>query len=437
MEKVIKKNIQGLYTLDNNFDSTKFLKLRMRVCHDGINKNDTYFSLDSINKAQKSIYNIPILARVIQNENGEYQFSGHDMTVETNAFDENDIKFIYQEVPIGFIPEDCNYSVEQENDLNYVYVDGYIWKEYSNYAQEIIERDKEVNLSMEINVQFSQPITFENGEETISIEDYSYTAITLLGNDVEPAMNNACAKLVTFSINKDRNDIIKEMDKELKQIFENSDNTNNKTNENIYSYESSLNNVEQTIQNLLYARNDDNSKFFVFGLVTQPNGETFVQYFDRTFKQTYMQKYTINNDIISFCGEPVKLNLQNITSNMIEDYNNLISELSELRTFKQNTLLQEENNKKTEILNKWNKYLSENENFQKLKEKCDELSINEIEIQCKCIFADNQLSIKQKNSTNNIDKSDTNIINFNIDSNKNHSSVENNIDLFMKNFSKI
>lgn len=437
MEKVIKKNIQGLYTLDNNFDSTKFLKLRMRVCHDGINKNDTYFSLDSINKAQKSIYNIPILARVIQNENGEYQFSGHDMTIETNAFDENDIKFIYQEVPIGFIPEDCNYSVEQENDLNYVYVDGYIWKEYSNYAQEIIERDKEVNLSMEINVQFSQPITFENGEETISIEDYSYTAITLLGNDVEPAMNNACAKLVTFSINKDRNDIIKEMDKELKQIFENSDNTNNKTNENIYSYESSLNNVEQTIQNLLYARNDDNSKFFVFGLVTQPNGETFVQYFDRTFKQTYIQKYTINNDVISFCGEPVKLNLQNITSNMIEDYNNLISELSELRTFKQNTLLQEENNKKTEILNKWNKYLSENENFQKLKEKCDELSINEIEIQCKCIFADNQLSIKQKNSTNNIDKSDTNIINFNIDSNKNHSSVENNIDLFMKNFSKI
>lgn len=437
MEKVIKKNIQGLYTLDNNFDSTKFLKLRMRVCHDGINKNDTYFSLDSINKAQKSIYNIPILARVIQNENGEYQFSGHDMTIETNAFDENDIKFIYQEVPIGFIPEDCNYSVEQENGLNYVYVDGYIWKEYSNYAQEIIERDKEVNLSMEINVQFSQPITFENGEETISIEDYSYTAITLLGNDVEPAMNNACAKLVTFSINKDRNDIIKEMDKELKQIFENSDNTNNKTNENIYSYESSLNNVEQTIQNLLYTRNDDNSKFFVFGLVTQPNGETFVQYFDRTFKQTYMQKYTINNDVISFCGEPVKLNLQNITSNMIEDYNNLISELSELRTFKQNTLLQEENNKKTEILNKWNKYLSENENFQKLKEKCDELSINEIEIQCKCIFADNQLSIKQKNSTNNIDKSDTNIINFNIDSNKNHSSVENNIDLFMKNFSKI
>lgn len=314
---------------------------------------------------------------------------------------------------------------------------------------------------MEISVHSLQPITLENGEETIAITDYSYTGITLLGNDIEPAMNNACAKLITFSINRNTSDVIKEMNNELKgileQMYESSNNAvinsvddavndtsisvdntlNQVTNENIYSYENSLSKVEQTIQNLLYAKNDDTSRYFIYSLIANEQNETFVQYFDKTLKKMYAQKYTINDDIICFCGEPTELYLKNVTSDMIDEYNSLVSELSELRTFKQNILLQEENNKKSEVLNKWNEYLSENENFQKLKENHNELSIEDIEIQCKCIFADSQLLKKQNSISNNTNKNDTNIVNFNVDSKKNHSPIESNVDLFMKHFSKI
>ena len=43
------------YELDESFDSEKFIKLRIRVCHDGKNPHNSNFTLENIDKA-KSIW---------------------------------------------------------------------------------------------------------------------------------------------------------------------------------------------------------------------------------------------------------------------------------------------------------------------------------------------------------------------------------------------
>ena len=58
------------YSIDKTFDSDKFLKIRCRVCHDGESVNKTYFTKETMEKANKeSLEYIPILAHVYLDDN--------------------------------------------------------------------------------------------------------------------------------------------------------------------------------------------------------------------------------------------------------------------------------------------------------------------------------------------------------------------------------
>ena len=140
-------SLAATYEVDDSFDSDKFIKLRLRVCHEGKNSNQSYFEPENIEKAKDSLANIPILAHVVEDSEGNLDFGGHDMTIEKNKIgDGDDYRIIYLETPIGLVPETNNYAYEEHDGRNYVFCDAYVWRDYSNYAEDIIERDKEIKL---------------------------------------------------------------------------------------------------------------------------------------------------------------------------------------------------------------------------------------------------------------------------------------------------
>jgi hypothetical protein len=193
------------YEVDITYDSDKFIKLKLRIMHDGINPNNSNFTLENIDKAKPSIVNIPILAYCYFDEEGNPQFSTHAMHLEVDKVNKEEIRMIYDEVPIGLVPETNNYEVKEYNDRNYVFADCFIWKNYSNYSQDVIERDKEIKLSMEIAVD-----AYNYNEELncFDITDYRYTGITLLGNDVGTGMLDAKATTSTFSLNEKKEKMV-------------------------------------------------------------------------------------------------------------------------------------------------------------------------------------------------------------------------------------
>ena len=69
-----------LYETDNTFDSDKFIKMRLRVCHDGVNPNKSSFEVSDMEKAQDSL-KIFQISNVIFDEEGNPQFGGHDMAL--------------------------------------------------------------------------------------------------------------------------------------------------------------------------------------------------------------------------------------------------------------------------------------------------------------------------------------------------------------------
>lgn len=183
------------YEVDESFDSEKFIKMRLRVCHDGVNPNKSNFIVSDMENAKDSIKNIPILANVIFDEDGQPQFGGHDMTLEPNKIKEGEYKVIFQETPIGLVPENCNHEIKEFNGKNYVFVDAYIWREYSNYAEDIIERDENIKLSMEIIID---GYTFNAKDKVFNITDYRYQGITFLNKDSGTGMENALGTTGTF-----------------------------------------------------------------------------------------------------------------------------------------------------------------------------------------------------------------------------------------------
>lgn len=211
------------FSVDEEFDSERFIKLRLKVCHEGVCRKNYYFSQDTIDDAAPTITNIPILANVLFDEvTGQPYFGGHDMSLEDDKVDPDKIRLVYKETPIGLIPETCNYTVEEIDGVNYVFVDAYVWKEYSNYAEDVVLANPTIKLSMEIIIL---QYTYNSDDDRFSVDKYKYQGITLLGDQWTTGMENACATVVNFSNEKD---LMLTMMEELKKTLMSCDNEINK-----------------------------------------------------------------------------------------------------------------------------------------------------------------------------------------------------------------
>ena len=207
--KVVKLPVS--YTQDA-FDDERFLKLRVKVMHSGLNLNNSSFNMDAINAAQSSLANIPLLAFIkkVDGDDSNSDFAGHEYEIKVT---EDDVKYVYLGRPIGIVPESNNYAVEMDAETGKVFVsvDAYVWKDYANSALDILERDSVKKVSMEIIVD-----DYEWQENYVDIKAYKYTGIALLGEDVREAMIGANAEIVQFSA-----DSITDMLVELKEALSN------------------------------------------------------------------------------------------------------------------------------------------------------------------------------------------------------------------------
>jgi hypothetical protein len=216
VEDTIKNlSFESAYEVDNSFDSERFIKIHLRIMHSGVNPNFSHFSLDAIEKAKPTLSNIPILANVVVDEDGNMDFGAHDLDIEEGK--DGNYRLMYKELPVGLIPETNDYAIEEYEGRQYVTCTGYIWRGYSNLAEEIIENKGQTKLSMEIMV--SEVDELEGDKDCYDIKSYKYTGITLLGDKYGTGMLDAKAEKVEFNIDDSKEAFIK-MAQELKFALE-------------------------------------------------------------------------------------------------------------------------------------------------------------------------------------------------------------------------
>jgi len=231
-------------------ESGNLIPINIILMHSDLNGNKTYISDEAVEEALPTINNIPILAYIKRDEDGDaIDFNEHDFIEKTDS--QGNKTIYYLERPIGVIPETNNYKIEEINGLNHVVVEGYVWKSYSNEGFDLLS-EGEKGVSMEIVVEDG---SWDKKTKVFNINQFSYWGVTVLGDDVTPAMGNACkAEMLTsnttsnYKLNyaqeiDDINNEIKKIQEEVKFLSTNKNNTQN--------YSLSIENLRQSIYNTL------------------------------------------------------------------------------------------------------------------------------------------------------------------------------------------
>lgn len=167
-----------------SFDDS-LIPVDIKVMHDGLNLNNSTFDKEAIALAQNSLKNKPILGYIKKGDGENSQdFAGHEVEI---GITDDGVKYTYLERPLGVVPEQNNYSILEEDGVEYVFCRGFLWKEYLNDGYSILKDNPNKSVSMEIAVDDYGM----NDDGSINIVKYRYLGITILGDDMPPAMVGA------------------------------------------------------------------------------------------------------------------------------------------------------------------------------------------------------------------------------------------------------
>lgn len=184
---------------DKNKDG--LLPVHLQSCHTDLNVNGSNIESSVMEAALPSFSNRPILGYIHKvttdgNPEGQWEFYSHNMHEDENG------DVVYDEYPIGIIPESCNAQLvyDEEKKKTYCEVDGYIFEEYSK-AAEILQREEECSVSVELSIR---ELSYDAKQKFLNIEDFWFSGVTILGktpqgNEVKPGMTGSNIKLADFS----------------------------------------------------------------------------------------------------------------------------------------------------------------------------------------------------------------------------------------------
>lgn len=435
-----KNNFIMSFTIDKTFASDQFLKLRLRVCHDGESPNNTYFTKETMEEANKSLEYIPLLAHVYIDENGKPVIGSHDMHVEEDKLNEGESRTIYDETPIGVIPSlaDNNCTIEEYEGRNYTFVDCYLWRDYANYAEQLVEEAGDVKLSMEIDMQ-DDALSYDAANDRYNISSYRYRGITLLNETLGTGMMKALATTTNFSANEDIKSKMIVLMEELKKCLreydsEEGDNVDME-NEDIVVEETEVeeqpvneetsDNIEQPAEEVIveetqveeFVENEplvctfrishDDTRYALQNLLNSICSESQFLYIESVYDgyfyyadyftgDAYKQAYKVRKDVVSFNGDPEPVYREFVTQaerdeleNMRKNYVALETKYNKLVQFKIDTEAAQLQAKKDAIFAKEEfAGIKETKAFKKLIENSKEYSIDECEQKARDILDD-------------------------------------------------
>ena len=202
MNLTFDSDVSKLTEVNKSFDAGV-----IRIAYTGANRNKTFISKSSFEKALPSIYNCPIVCNydVTTDELG-----GHDIELVRDA--DGALRIINATDPIGVIPESAkvwfeNYTGADGIEREYLYAEALFWKRQVAYQK--VKKDGITSQSMEISV-----LGGESKDGLYYINDFEFTAFTAIG--IEPCFEDASIEVFSQKAYKEQ---LSEMMSDLKASF--------------------------------------------------------------------------------------------------------------------------------------------------------------------------------------------------------------------------
>ena len=247
-----------LFSVDDEMQDDRFCKVRIAAMHSGKNLNKSRFSVETITDAKDLFKNIPILAEVKkytdEDGNEKLDYTSHAFHIEDDFYNPDEQRIIYDEVPVGTVPETCNFELkyDEESGNYYVWVDAYLYREYANYCVDILqERNGLTDVSMEIDCY---DVSFDASDDTMNVNKMIPCGITLLGDSVNPGMKKAHASMA-FAKEKYAEEMVKlnsELNSHLESFNINKNSMKGGTAEDMTLFEKLLKKYGKTVEEIMF-----------------------------------------------------------------------------------------------------------------------------------------------------------------------------------------
>ena len=153
---------------------------------DGVNRNYSEFTLESLQKSLPSFENKPVLANIWfqKSKNGgkKAYVGSHDWNVERDEDGEEYISYRNGETPVGVITDKSQISIQKYKGRNFVVAKLFLWKQYNYELIKILARDKKKKVSVEVVFTDWDTYTDENGREIKKVNAFDFLGVTILGH---------------------------------------------------------------------------------------------------------------------------------------------------------------------------------------------------------------------------------------------------------------
>ena len=203
----------------SNEEDEDLLYTTVKVCHTLLNRNGSYISEKNMKKNMHTLKYKPLLASIIEDENGDLDFNGHDM-----EFNE-DGTINYIEKQIGTFTIDEPYlEYDEKQDKTYVMATAVIPREYTAAAS-IIERKNGTKVSCELRINEMQ---YNAKEKYLELTDFVFSGVCCLGEKIGEGMVGSRLDITDFST--ENNSIKFEENSKLIETLEKINNTLSKFN---------------------------------------------------------------------------------------------------------------------------------------------------------------------------------------------------------------
>ena len=179
-------------------------KCEIKVLYTGLNRNKSFITKDVANKMAQSLPGTPIVGEFLTQDFGDH--GEEDLVI-----DENGLRFVKSTVPYGFIPTDAkiwwqNFLDYDGVEREYLLTEGYLWTGRYPETQRVISKGNGQSMELDRDSLVGEWTKSDNAEfEYFNIDEAFFSALCILGEDVEPCFEgaNIGRPSLLYSLDKD------------------------------------------------------------------------------------------------------------------------------------------------------------------------------------------------------------------------------------------
>lgn len=399
-------SLHSTFSVKNEISNndTRFLKVVIDIMHTGLNLNNSYFDKDVVDMCIDSIKNTPVLGFIkYDNYHGENDFEGHEYVIKRT---DDGIEELYVGKAYGVIPESCNPRwvikvCDDGMEREFLRVDALVWEKFTDAAN-IIRRDYEKGQSMELEV--SSIDGYEDDDGVFHFTNFKFDGACILGDGVPPAMVGSNVT-IDNGVNFTMNGINDSVRSELNDKFELFNKTfaaliNDKSNQG------GVDNMPNTdLEQVIEEQVAEFEQEVVEGDVVESEEseheatedeevaeeEAGVEVVESEFADTEDEIADVETEYAKMKDAFEEVTnafnqLKNEYDAIKADFDEMKPKYDEYVEAEKQREIEEQNAQKEAKFAEYEDFLGDNPDFVSLKEKKDEMSVDEIEKECAVMF---------------------------------------------------